>query len=69
MMARMITQDELAGLLNVSRRTIIRMRQCGRIPKETAICRKVQWDRVIIDEWITAGCPPRSQWERQRKGK
>lgn len=64
----MITQKELARLLNLSVRTIIRMRHTGKIPVEAGLCRKVLWDQSIIEAWVSSGCPCRSKWERQQKG-
>lgn len=52
-----LTADELAALLNVSKRTIWRMKILGAIPPSVRIGRSVRWQRSTIMDWIARGCP------------
>ncbi len=53
----MMTADELAETLCVSKRQVWRLKAKGDIPKPVNIGRSVRWRRSDILEWIDAGCP------------
>jgi excisionase family DNA binding protein len=55
----LLSQTELARLLDLSIRTISRMNASGKIPKPVRVGRSVRWRRKEIEEWIAAGCPKR----------
>ena len=52
-----MTADELAALLNVSKRTIWRMKVLGTLPQAVRLGRSVRWQRSAVLEWIERGCP------------
>jgi excisionase family DNA binding protein len=52
----LLTVDEVAQLLGLSRRTVWRLRSTGRIPAPVRIGRSVRWRRADVDEWISARC-------------
>jgi len=56
----MMTADELAETLCISKRQIWRLKAKGDIPKPVTIASSVRWRRQDILAWIEAGCPSRS---------
>lgn len=58
--AKLLTVKQLAAVLNLSTRTVWRMHSEGRIPPSVRLGRSVRWRRDEIDEWISAGCPERT---------
>jgi predicted DNA-binding transcriptional regulator AlpA len=57
------TGDELAVALQVSRKTITRMDQTGRLPRAISIAGRKRWRRAEIAAWMSAGAPTRRDWE------
>jgi len=56
--ALLLTTDELAALLRVSRRQIERWSASGRIPGRVNLPgRAVRWTRQVILDWLASGCP------------
>lgn len=53
----MMTADEIAHCLQVSVRTIWRLKAKGDLPKAVHVGRAVRWKRSDILEWIEEGCP------------
>ena len=52
----MMTADELAETLCISKRQVWRLKAKGDIPKPVNIGRSVRWRRSDILEWIAGGC-------------
>ncbi len=59
----LLSQTELARLLDLSSRTISRMNASRKIPRPVRVGRSVRWRRDEVERWIAAGCPERSEWE------
>ena len=59
--------EEFADVLGVSKRTIRRMDQIGKLPRRIVVGRLVRWRVDEIRSWIDAGCPHRDEWEAVRK--
>ena len=56
--ALLLTSDELAGLLRVSRRCLERWAAAGRVPGRVQLPgRAIRWNRQTVIDWIVAGCP------------
>ncbi|WP_437186684.1 helix-turn-helix transcriptional regulator [Planctomicrobium sp. SH668] len=53
----LLTVDDLAAVLKVSKRTIWRMRSCCQLPKPVKVGGGVRWRKSDIDAWIAQGCP------------
>lgn len=54
----LMTAEEIAELLQLSVRSVWRLRSSGGIPKPVRIGgTTVRWRRVEIMEWVAAGCP------------
>lgn len=46
-----------AALLRCSTKHIRRMADAGRCPPPVRLGSLLRWNRKVVDEWITAGCP------------
>lgn len=57
-LSRLLCVVELSELLNVSTRQIYRMTDSGLLPKPLKLGGSNRWDRQVIEEWISRGCPP-----------
>ena len=53
----MLSSTDLAEMLGVSRRTIDRLRESGRLPQHVLIGAQIRWPRERVSEWIEDGCP------------
>ncbi len=53
----LISVDRVASLLDVSVRTVWRLRSCGQIPKPVKLGRSIRWNARELSEWIEKGCP------------
>ncbi|MHB1557166.1 MAG: helix-turn-helix transcriptional regulator [Isosphaeraceae bacterium] len=54
--------EDLAALLDISKRQVWRLRDSGSLPNHIRIGQAVRWSRVVVDQWIAAGCPrPKQQ--------
>ncbi|MSR60318.1 MAG: DNA-binding protein [Planctomycetaceae bacterium] len=59
----LLTSDALARLLRISKRSLMRLRSRGKLPRPIQLGRSVRWRTAEIREWVEAGCPPMSTWE------
>lgn len=50
----LLTKRDLAGLLQVSTRSIERLTRAGELPPPIRIGSAVRWDRAAIEAWISA---------------
>jgi excisionase family DNA binding protein len=53
----MLSADELAEWLKISKRTIWRLKSAGAIPQPVKIGRSVRWQRTDVAAWLEKGCP------------
>jgi predicted DNA-binding transcriptional regulator AlpA len=63
---KLLTVGALAGCLSVSVRQAHRMNKAGQIPAPLRIGGCTRWREREISEWMRAGAPLRSEWEKQR---
>ena len=54
---QLLTVDDVASLLQVSKRTIWRMRSCRQLPLPVKVGGGVRWRQCDIESWIADGCP------------
>jgi len=54
----LVTAEQLAEILQVSTRTVWRMRSAGQLPKPVRIGGNVRWRAQDVASWITGGCMP-----------
>ena len=62
------TADDLAKLLNCSKRHIAALNASGRLPKSLAFGRCRRWLAEDFRDWLKAGAPSRDKWEVLRQG-
>lgn len=53
----LLTVNQLADLLQLSTRSVWRLRKGGQLPEPVVIGGTVRWDRAVVRRWIAAGCP------------
>lgn len=55
--SRLLTVEAVASMLDVSKRTVYRLSDAGRMPRPVKLGGAVRWDGTAISSWIAAGCP------------
>lgn len=55
--AELYTADDLAALLNVSKRQVWRMEADGRLPAAVRMGKLTRWPRRTVDRWLSENCP------------
>lgn len=58
----------LAALLDRSVASLERDLAAGRLPAPVRLGSSRKWRLAEIEEWVSAGCPPRAEWEAVRAG-
>lgn len=56
-LTQLLTVDELAALLKVSKRTVFRMRSAHHLPNPIKVGGGVRWRAEEVQNWIEKGCP------------
>jgi len=59
----LITAEELAARLSLSKRTIYRLLSAGAMIKPIRLRGIVRWRVAEVEEWIAAGCPDCRTWQ------
>lgn len=59
----LVSAVSLAKLLQVSTRTLWRLRSSGRLPKPVQVGGSLRWRTREVQDWIDAGCPRLDEWE------
>lgn len=61
---------DIAAMLGVSKQTVRRMRDAGRMPASFRLSsrQKEKWPRSTIETWIAAGCPHVGEADAAREG-
>jgi excisionase family DNA binding protein len=54
----LITAEQLAGMMQVSTRTLWRLLSAGKLIKPIRLGGNVRWRLDEVKTWISAGCPP-----------
>ena len=57
-----LTADECAAVLGISRSTWYQMFQGGKTPIGVKLNRCRRWSSEELKKWVAAGCPPRRKW-------
>lgn len=52
----LLTVNEVARLLNLSIRSVWRLRSAGRIPQPVTIGGSIRWKEEDLRKWIAEGC-------------
>lgn len=61
-----LTAEEVAELLSISRAHVFRLQRGGRLPTPIRFGRSVRWPRAELEAWLRAGAPSRQEWESMR---
>lgn len=64
----LITSDDAAAMLGVSRAHFYRMHKAGRIPLPVRLGGSVRWRVNELKAWIDAGMPNRQAWKLMNGG-
>lgn len=56
--AALWTAKQVAAWLQISQRTLWRMRSAGQLPDPLRVGGTVRWRKDALDAWLAAGCPP-----------
>ena len=54
----LISADELARRLAISKRSLWRLRSAGELPQPIRLGGAIRWRLEDITKWIADGCPP-----------
>ena len=54
---KLITIDELASMLGMSKRTVWRLLSAGQIPEPIRLGGCTRWRLDLVRQWIDSGCP------------
>lgn len=60
MACELLTAVQLAELLNISERTLYRLKSRGSLPAPIQLGGSIRWRRTEILQWVADGCPPPS---------
>ena len=52
----LLTADDVAAMLQVSKRTVWRMRATSQLPRPVKVGGVVRWRAADIESWIAQGC-------------
>jgi excisionase family DNA binding protein len=64
----LLSANEVARLLGVSKRTVHRLNSSGKIPKPVRIGGSVRWRESDIRQWIAWDCRSRVQFKAMQEG-
>lgn len=68
LMPLLITEKQLVQLLQVSERSVERMKSMKQIPGMVRLLKNaVRFRRDVIEDWIAAGCPPLESSDNTRR--
>ncbi len=65
--ALLLSADRVAELLDISTRTLWRLRATGQLPAPVRIGGSVRWRMDVVQAWITAGCPASESTSTRRR--
>lgn len=54
---KLITLDQIAEMLAVSKRQVFKLREEGLMPEPIKIKGSIRWKLSVIQQWIDLGCP------------
>ena len=54
---QLLSAERLAELLDISVRTLWRMRSAGKLPAPLRVGSQARWSTATIRAWLAAGCP------------
>jgi len=67
--AMLVSAEKLAELLDISTRTLWRLRAAGKLPAPVRLGGSVRWRIDEVLAWIEKGCPDQERGKAARRGK
>jgi predicted DNA-binding transcriptional regulator AlpA len=67
--ALLVSAEKLAQLLDISIRTLWRLRAAGKLPAPVRLGGSVRWRVHEVQEWIGRGCPDESSLARDGRSR
>ena len=64
----LLTAQQAAEFLGVSVRFVYKLMNSGRMPRPIRLGRALRFRREELNAWVSAGAPPRHEWEARRQG-
>lgn len=55
---QLLTAKNVAQILHVSRRQVLRLAQAGKMPTPVRLGRLLRWEHAALDAWVRGGCQP-----------
>lgn len=65
--AVLVTPDQLAVWLQLSKRSLWRLRSAGQLPAPVRLRKAVRWRVSDIEAWLAAGCPAQPSEPKARR--
>ena len=66
---RLLTQKEVAEMLDLNESTVYRHRRAGKFPLPVKIGRSVRWIQEELKKWLEVGAPNLRQWGQMPESK
>ena len=54
----LIDVNDVAAMLKCSPRHVWRLADAGKMPRPYKVGALCRWDRAVIEQWVSEGCPP-----------
>ena len=54
----LLNLNQVCAKLNLSRRSVYRLKDAGRMPQPLRLGRALRWRAADLEEWILGGCRP-----------
>lgn len=61
---KLITIDQIAEMLSVSKRQAFKLREEGLMPEPIRIKGSIRWKLSVIQQWIDLGCPSEQDFQK-----
>ena len=59
----LLSAESLAQMIQVSVRTVWRLRSSGKLPRPVKVGGSIRWRADEVQNWIEDGCPAYAEWE------
>lgn len=59
----LIDANEAARMCGMSRSAWYKLVSTGKAPRSMKLGALARWRRNELEDWVTAGCPPREKWD------
>lgn len=63
----LLSAEALGELLQVSERSVWRLRSAGKLPRPVRVGGSIRWRKGEIRRWVEAGCPSLKEWDARQQ--